>query len=268
MAQFELTTFMPGEAERITTLATGLQRDWRKRGFIPANDGHARFDLFGLAEMLALKTLADRGVGPAVGQGVASWLAVGIAWHVLNSVDAYEGDHFRTNEARGLPPRPPMTYPPGPKGVVFKAAMEHLVSKGLLSEEDLERRRGFDGDWLAKQVIRLKGYPRIIPAKFFIWWADGTHTFAASLDAAFGDGGATDDRWGGAVIVLDLDGIASTIMQRAGRPFVHVEFPIGDDGKLEPPMEYGAVIPLSAALAVTETSVETTPALPQKDLTS
>lgn len=258
MAQFTLTTFTPGEAEKITGLSTGMQRDWRKRGLLPSNDGHARFDLFSLAEMLAFKLLSDRGVGPQTSREVMPWVTVGIAYQVLLWVDAYEGDHLKTNEARGLPPRS-----------IDPEAMEHfapmLEASGISRAELENRRNGFDGQWLSHQVILTKGYPRVIPAKFFIWWADGSHVFTGSLDRQFSDGSSSDARWAGPVVVLDLEGLASTLLAQAGRPFVHVEFETNESGDFEPPMER-KVFRFSVQEADPEISVETTPTLPQKDL--
>ena len=56
--------FTPADAERITGVSVTLQRDWRRRGILPGQDGHARFDAFALAEMLFLRVMADRGIGP------------------------------------------------------------------------------------------------------------------------------------------------------------------------------------------------------------
>ena len=55
----------PAEAERITGVNVTLQRDWRRRGFLPSNEGHARFDVFSLAKMRFLSAMAERGIGPA-----------------------------------------------------------------------------------------------------------------------------------------------------------------------------------------------------------
>ena len=60
---FTLTTFTPAEAEKISTISTAMQRDGRRRGFLPAFQGHARFDPFDVARMWAIKMLADRGIG-------------------------------------------------------------------------------------------------------------------------------------------------------------------------------------------------------------
>ena len=89
---FTLALFSPGEAEKITGLSTTMQRDWRHRGFLPKNDGHARFDLFTLAMMMVLKLFADRNFGPQAVKTIADITARAIAWHALEFVDSFEGD--------------------------------------------------------------------------------------------------------------------------------------------------------------------------------
>lgn len=88
---FTLAHFAPSEAEKITGLSTAMQRDWRHRGFLPKNEGHARFDLFTLATMMALKLFADRGIGPQVAQNFTEISSRAIAWFALEFEDAYEG---------------------------------------------------------------------------------------------------------------------------------------------------------------------------------
>ena len=70
-AHFSLNLYTPAEAGRISGLSPGMQRDWRRRGFLPAADGHARFNAFEVSDMRCLKLLSDGGLGP--GRGVRSW---------------------------------------------------------------------------------------------------------------------------------------------------------------------------------------------------
>jgi DNA-binding transcriptional MerR regulator len=55
--------FSPSEAEAITGLSATLQRDWRRRGFLPENkDGKwTRFSLSHIIEMFVMKALSDAG---------------------------------------------------------------------------------------------------------------------------------------------------------------------------------------------------------------
>jgi hypothetical protein len=64
--KFEVVTFSPAEVESIAGVSPSLQRDWRRRKFLPKNAGrHARFDAYQLMEIWAMRALADRGIGPA-----------------------------------------------------------------------------------------------------------------------------------------------------------------------------------------------------------
>lgn len=261
-AQYTLSTFTPGEAEAITGVSTTLQRDWRRREFLPKGDGHARFDVFALAEMLTLKLLADRGIGPQLAKDVSDWCAIGMAWEALRSKDAYEGDHERTYDWQPEEFRPKRELAPDALAAMEKAAAE--VAGHPVDLSFFDPGWGEKALWLRKQVLRLRGHGRVIPAPVFIWWADGSHTWRETVQAAFGDLLFNDPRAAGAIIVLDLSALAETLRARAGRPFVHVEFPADEAGEIDSPIEYGVTVPLSFGKA-DQISVETTPTLPQKD---
>ncbi|KAA3514809.1 hypothetical protein G6L63_01150 [Agrobacterium vitis] len=238
--QYILTTFTPAEAEKITTLSTVAQRDWRRREFLPTVDGHARFDAFALAEIWVMKMLSDRGVGPQASKEVANWCAIGILWHALKNVDAYEGDHHKTFDWYPEKHRP-------------KNDPEEAANFRQLCEDagwNIPENVDFDftwhskSQWLTKQIFRLRGYPKIIPARYFIWWADGSHLWHDNLAEAFSSH-SSEARYAGPVIVLDLEALATTLSQRAGRALVHVEFPVDGEGNLVSPIEYGAPVPLT-----------------------
>jgi len=192
MARFTLTTFTPGEAEKITGLSTAMQRDWRRRGFIAGGDGHARFNAFTLGELLTLKLLADAGVGPQQGQSYARWTTAGIVWHALQWVDAYEGDHQRTLADAG----PMMNSGPATWGQKV--------------------------DWLARATMKANGHHGA-PGRFFIRWADGSERWEESLDTAFGQHATSDPQVTGPVVVFDLQALGGLLVDRAARPLVHVD---------------------------------------------
>lgn len=237
--QYTLTSFTPGEVEKITGLSTMMQRDWRRRGFLPSMAGHARFDPFALAEVFVMKLLADRGVGPVHSKEVADWCAIGILWHALKTVDAYEGDHLRTFDWE------PEDHRPKPDPAMQAKLKEIAEAAGMELPEGADGTWGVKADWLTRQVLRQRGHGRVIPARFFIWWADGSHEWHVSLDQAF-SGSSSDAKYAGPVIVLDLGAVAETMSERAGRAFVHVEFEADEAGNLLSPIEYGEAVPLSA----------------------
>lgn len=235
--QYVLTTFTPAEAEKITTLNTVMQRDWRRRGFIPSGEGHARFDAFALAEIWVMKMLSDRGVGPQLSKEVAPICAVGMLWQALKSVDAYEGDHQKTFD--WLPEDRRRRYSASEIEELHKI----LENTGHSLPETFDPEWSDKAEFLAKQIFRLKSLPRLVPAPFFIWWADGSHVWHDELDKAF-SGSSKEEKYAGPVIVLDLGALATQLLHCAGRALVHVEYPVDDDGKLLSPIEYGAPVRL------------------------
>ena len=88
---YSLGKFRPAEAAPITGLSTDLQLAWRKRSILPTNAGHARLDVFDLAEMLFLKSLTDRGVSIHTAKIGSDTAACSIAGWALAHDDAFAG---------------------------------------------------------------------------------------------------------------------------------------------------------------------------------
>lgn len=85
------TKFTAGEAERITGVSAATQRDWRRRGYLPAGrDGWTQYDIGELAKLLTMGALQDRGIGPSVSEGIATSAALRIMSHALSWPDAIE----------------------------------------------------------------------------------------------------------------------------------------------------------------------------------
>lgn len=247
-AQYTLSTFTPGEAEAITGLTTTMQRDWRRpeRGYLAKGDGHARFDCFDLAKMLTMKVLADRGVGPQQSKEVAEWCAAGICFHALAWKDSYEGDHERTHDWQPEAMRPKREMDPETYAITAAAALKHGFTFPPI--EDFDAGWSEKADWLRKQVLRLKGYPRVIPAPYLLWLADGTHMFTAGVDEFLGSMASSNESLHGPLILLDLSALATALATRAGRPLVHVEFSTDPaTGEIEPPIQYGTPVPLEVS---------------------
>lgn len=70
--KFTPATFSASEVAKITGVSLALQRNWRRRGHVTANQHvRATFSALETAEMLALGCLSAGGIGPAIGVGVA-----------------------------------------------------------------------------------------------------------------------------------------------------------------------------------------------------
>jgi hypothetical protein len=220
-----LTHFSPSEAETITLTPMPLQRAWRSRGYLPLHNGTARFDVFALSEMLALKLLADR-TGPLLARHIATVCGQGIAWRVLGGVDAYEGDYGRVGEwdADAFTSRQ-RNDRLGLELLNRTRAGEALPSLSEMRAMVEAGGPAFDRcGWLRDRIFRARGTEGM-PNRFLIWFADGRYEWCDSLDTAFDNRGSWDPRFAGAVLLLDLDALAKLIVERAGRAFVCVELP-------------------------------------------
>lgn len=87
-----LSVFTPSEAEAITGVSVALQRDWRRREIIPKRDGHARFDLHDLADLITLKMCSDAGMSLEKAKEWIPFVPAAIIMHALYRPGAIEGD--------------------------------------------------------------------------------------------------------------------------------------------------------------------------------
>lgn len=87
---FKLNTFSASEAEYVTGISKGMQRVWRQRGHLPAVEGHARFNIFDLAEMYALAAFTHLRLGPEFSQKFARQLGDSIAYRALQVIPSYQ----------------------------------------------------------------------------------------------------------------------------------------------------------------------------------
>lgn len=226
MIQATLTQFTPAQAEKITGISVDQQRNLRRHGYLSKSEGHARFDGFGLARLTAIKMLSDRGIGPSLtakaddGFDIATLCATGILWSLLDWSDAYEGDHF----SFAAPWPPSKSLSKEDVDLLAEAAKKYGYPENEIKRivekpaSDWAER----SEWLKKQVIQKMGARRVIPARYFIWWADGTHTWQHELGDVFSSS-SFDDRYQGAVIIMDQEAVASGLLSRAGAAFAHIE---------------------------------------------
>lgn len=187
--EYELTEFTPAGAAALAGVGVTLQRDWRRRGFLPPNKGHARFDVFTVSELLALQLLGQRGIGPQQAQAVFKECARGIAWHALGCSNAYHGP-----AAHGV--EPDMTW----REVVNIHRIKMMGQDGTMTQ----------------------------PRRFIVWWADDSHSFTDDLNNAFGNTSTTDPRVSGVVQVLDLEAAGIGLLASAGAPLVYVTMKQGN----------------------------------------
>jgi hypothetical protein len=213
---FEFTPFAPGTAGEITGAPTDYQKFLRRHGLLTHTDGHARFDVFGLAMLMVVRMMGDRGGPTAVVRSkLAKNVGYHVAWHALSYNHAYAGDHEQTlmwDSALA------------PQIESWQAATAQLRHRSDWSrEEALEelRRavtdpevRSFNGWerqslWLREKMFRLRGFRDVPVPRFTVWAPDGRTATCPSLDLAFtADEQRPNPQMVGPVVVFDLPQLA------------------------------------------------------------
>lgn len=211
---YELEKFSPAEAEQVTSLSLSMQRDWRRRGFLPSAGGKvASFDLFDLARLLFLKLMSDRGVGPGdiVGTAILNISARRIAYDALTNGAAYGKHYPSSNSLRAF--------------MLARTSYDEIQADGGADDPELWMRGRLkiaaQNDDLAVRIA-YNGVPKLIPGPLFLWFADGE----ACWDEAAG-GRLTKELAGpgadGAILMMVLPKIGKMLVERAGRPLVKLK---------------------------------------------
>jgi DNA-binding transcriptional MerR regulator len=197
---YELKQFTPGEAAKISGVSVTTQRDWRRRGFLPKTDGHARFDAFEVAEMLVLSCLGQQGIGPSQVRAVLPSLGAGVVGAALRSPRSVSGDV----EAIWLEP----------------ARLPALLKDIETSRDDPSSRwhplweeRGYQ---LRLKILRGAGHEPEKIGDCALIWADGSIAFYGTPISAYETVEPEDRRRAGVVVVVDFVGISEVLLNRAG----------------------------------------------------
>lgn len=183
MSNDDLTTFTPGEVEAVSGLSTVMQRNWRRHGYLPStNDGHARFNAFDIARLMVMKMFSDHGVGPHESSKVAKICSVGIVYAALQERKAYNDD----------------------------------------LDVEAQRKQRVDLQSISRGIVREYTGQGLVPAQYFIWWADGTHVWHHSLNDAFPPFEFRNPKTIGPVMVLDLNALGQELLAKIGKPLAHI----------------------------------------------
>ncbi|SFD16803.1 hypothetical protein [Salipiger profundus] len=87
---YTLDTLTPSEAAATTGVSMAQQLNLRKGGYLPKNQGHARFDLKGLALLAVYGAFSGRGFGPKVSSQSAGYVSQVVYQHLLYRSEVYE----------------------------------------------------------------------------------------------------------------------------------------------------------------------------------
>lgn len=191
--KIELVKFTPKQVEEITGLSAIRQRDLRRHGYLPSNKGHARFDIFELSEMYVLQLMLERNIGPKRAKVISETCALGITWAVFNSDNAYGRDYDLISGAHG-------------------------TSNNIAKELDTDK-----AFYFRSNIFNINSFKDTVPDEYFIWWANGEHSWYTLVDQAFEEVMEHDVKLAGPIIILSLNSLASDLIRRAGSVFANVK---------------------------------------------
>ena len=191
--EIELVKFTPKQVEEITGLSTIRQRDLRRHGYLPSNQGHARFDVVELTEIYVLQLMLERNIGPKKAKEISEICALGVTWAIFGSDNAYGKDYDLISGIH---------------------ALNEMVAKEI--EDD---KPGF----FRSHIFRPSRIKKLVPDEFFIWWANEQYSWYTSLERAFEDVDEHDSKRTGPIIILSLSSLASDLKRKAGSVFAKVK---------------------------------------------
>lgn len=186
--EIELSLYTPREAEKITSIKMVRQRDLRRHGYLPKQEGVAAFTIIELAQMMVLSSMMQQGIGPAKSASIAKISAIGIVKLALSTSSAWDGmEHAH------------WTFP-GEQLPDEKAQwLSRVFSSGMVNDDE--------NLW------------RITPGRFLIVFANGQELWTNSVDDEFDDAGADI---AGPAMVLDLVAMAKALLKKADLPLARV----------------------------------------------
>lgn len=229
--RFVLNEYTPAEVERMTGLTTDSQRDWRRRGFLPRHEKHARFDIFKVAELYVMKMFVDQGKSPGLASAYASRVAASLVMTALVWREGVWGDTDPASIFDALPP--------GSRSRTRVESYYHQHSLSYAEAPSTETKV----EWVADALLGSMGVYEAPYLKQAIWWPSGEVEIAGYRDENFRvrDGllDRVDPRFDGAASVIHLEGAAANLARRSRLPFVSASLEINPDEVVNRPDYWG-----------------------------
>lgn len=225
---FHLTEYTPAEIERMTGVPTASQRDWRRHGYLPKHEAHARFTVFSAAEIYVMKMFADQGKGPSVSSPYASRIALSMVKTGL----IWRNDVWATD--------PVALFDRVPELGRSRTRSEHVLfecGEANGPEDSFDQKR----EWIVDQLLGAMGALEHIPhSRQAIWWPNGEIEIAFYNDEHFhvpdkGPLDRIDPKFDGPASVLHLEACAANLARRSRLPFLSAKLDINEHGVINRP---------------------------------
>ncbi|WP_313443826.1 hypothetical protein [Brevundimonas sp.] len=196
MSTFDLRTFTPAEAAKISGVNVALQRDWRRRDILPKVEGHARFSPFDIGEMMALNSLGAQGVQLLQYRSILKMLGAGVMMAALQLREAYSGAFD------------------GIVNIETPEIIDHLRHTHVSDRQNVVDR--WRAVYARDRILRKEGHEANSVRTMFIHWADNSFAFSWGPIAAYETIEPSDPRRAGAIVMVDLEGLGHALIKRSG----------------------------------------------------
>lgn len=238
---FSLSEYTPAEVERMTGVSTASQRDWRRHGYLPRQDTHARFNVLTAAELYVMKMFADQGKGPAVSSPYASRIAMSMVKTAL----IWRRDVWGGND------------PAAVFDAIPTAARRRTLTEQYYHQHDLERpdrdkpTREEKIEWIIDSLFRSMGArDSLTHSRLAILWPNGEFEigdYTAGKDYIVSEGqlDRVDPKFDGPASVLHLEASAANLARRSRLPFLSVSAALNEKGIINKPearQDHGTVV--------------------------
>ncbi|MFN7111354.1 MAG: hypothetical protein ACK4M2_06925 [Brevundimonas sp.] len=196
MSTFNLRTFTPAEAAKISGVNVALQRDWRRRDILPKVEGHARFSPFDVGEMMALNSLGAQGVQLLQYRPILKMLGAGVMMAALKLRGAYSGEFDRIVDVHN-------------PEILGRLKHTHSLDK----QETVNRWRAA---YARQRILSKEGHEANSVRTMFIHWADNSFAFSWGPTSAYENIEPSDPRRSGAIVMVDMEGLGHALIKRSG----------------------------------------------------
>ncbi len=205
--KLELETYTPGEAEVITAVKQTTVRNWRRAGYLPRQDGHARYTLADMLVMFVMGMLVSRGTAPEAAKEFAG--------HAANAI-------FRSSIWSG-------------KAFSEDVRLKAKAEMGKISADEIAQFERIDSNFSAeiletircqeimiKAAEQLAGMSGMKHPTWLVVWADGSLEFLYSDEdpesSFFGNIEHGRAYVQGPVMLFCLGALAQMVIDRLPRP--------------------------------------------------
>ena len=197
--EFTLEYFTPSEAGEITGVNATAQRNWRNRGYLPETQGHARYNLFDLSEIMFMSEMGKRGIGPAQTKRLARISGLQIA-------------RCSAAQAVGLPDYSKLQS-------IEEGASLTLLRARTAKQSLMRLRSALDEDSSSNNI---PDFTRIETGNTFIWFANDTECWDTNYESAIERMNLDElsPELSGPIIILELANVAARMAAAAPRPML------------------------------------------------